>query len=286
MSTSFRGKVVWITGASSGIGRALAQAFGRAGARLILSARNTEALKAVARETGAETRIIPLDLNDLPALRAAAAKALAEFGDVDIMVHNAGVAVRCRAAELSLEVHERVLRTNYLGPVVLTQALLPSMRARGAGRFVVISSLAGKYGGPLLAAYAGSKHALHGYFDTLRGEECEAGIAVTIVVPGFIRTDITAHALTGTGEPFGRVLPVYHDAMTADDCATRILRAVARDRREVLVGGLETWTVYLHRLSPRLATLVVWGHPVRWKNRLLAPWWALRRRRGDSRIGS
>jgi short-subunit dehydrogenase len=286
MTTPFRDKTVWITGASSGIGRALAKVFGRAGARLILSARNVDALKAVARETGAETRILALDLNDLASLPAAAAAALREFGGVDIMVHNAGVAVRGRAAELSLEVHERVLRTNYLGPVVLTQALLPSMRARGGGRFVVVSSLAGKYGGPLLAGYAGSKHALHGFFDTLRGEEREAGIAVTIVIPGLIRTDITAHALTGTGEPFGQVLPVYHDAMTADDCAARILRAVARDRREVLVGGLETWTVYLQRLSPRLAALVVWGHPVRWKNRLLAPWRALRRRLGGARAGS
>lgn len=279
---SFRGKIVWITGASSGIGRALAREFGQAGARLILSARNAEALETVGRETGAETRIIPLDLNDVASLPVAVARALREFGGVDIMVHNAGVAVRGRAADLSLEVHERILRTNYLGPVVLTQALLPSMRARGGGRFVVVSSLAGKYGGPLLAAYAGSKHALQGYFDTLRGEEREAGIAVTIVIPGFVRTDITAHALTGTGEPFGRVLPLYHDAMTADECAARILRAVGRDRREVLVGGIETWTVYLQRLSPRLAALVVWGHPVRWRNRLLAPWRALSRRRPES----
>ena len=278
MTADFRGKVVWITGASSGIGRALAQAFGRAGARLILSARSAEALEAVARETGAESRVIPLDLTNLAELPGATARALAAFGGVDIMVHNAGVAVRDRAADVSLEVHEQVLRTNYLGPVVLTQALLPSMRARGGGRFVVVSSLSGKYGGPLLAAYAGSKHALHGYFDTLRGEEREHGIAVTIVIPGFVRTEITAHALTGTGERFGRVLPLYREAMTAEECAARILRAVARDRREVLVGGLEVWTVYLHRLSPRLAALVVWGHPVRLRNRLLAPWRELRRR--------
>jgi short-subunit dehydrogenase len=152
------------------------------------------------------------------------------------------------------------------------------MRARGGGRFVVISSLSGKYGGPLLAAYAASKHALHGYFDTLRGEERDRGIAVTIVIPGFIRTEITAHALTGTGERFGRVLPLYHEAMTAEECADRILRAVARDRREVLVGGPELWTVHLHRLSPWLAALVVWGHPVRLRNRLLAPWRELRPR--------
>lgn len=277
MNRPFRGKVVWITGASSGIGRGLALAFGRAGARLILSARDAGALEEVARETGAEASVLPLDLTNLAELPRVAARAVEAFGGVDIMVHNAGVAVRDRAANLSLEVHERVLRTNYLGPVVLTQALLPSMIARGGGRFVVISSLSGKYGGPMLAAYAGSKHALHGYFDTLRGEEREHGIGVTIVIPGFVRTEITAHALTGSGARFGRVLPIYREAMPAQECAARILDAVARGRREVLVGGPEVWTVYLQRLSPALAARVIWGHPVKLRNRLLTRWRQRRR---------
>ena len=268
---SFRGKVVWITGASSGIGRALALAFGRAGARLILSARTREALEAVAWASEApETRVLPLDLTNLAELPAAAARALEAFGGVDIMVHNAGVAVRDRAANISLQVHERVLRTNYLGPVVLTQALLPSMIARGGGRFVVISSLSGKYGGPMLAAYAASKHALHGFFDTLRGEEREHGIAVTIIIPGFVRTEITAHALTGSGERFGRVLPIYREAMAPEECAARILRAVARGKREALVGGAEMATVYLQRWFPGVAARIIWGHPIRLRNRLLA----------------
>lgn len=266
----FRGKVVWITGASSGIGRALALAFGRAGARLILSARNAEALEEVAKASGAEATVLPLDLTDLAGLPGVAARAEAAFGGVDVMVHNAAVAVRARAADIGLEVHERVLRTNYLGPVLLTQALLPGMIARGGGRFVVISGLSGKYASPLLAAYAASKHALHGFFDTLRGEEREHGIAVTIVIPGFIRTEITAHALTGSGERFGRVLPIYREAMAPEKCASRILAAVARDRKEVLVGGPEVWTAWLHRLSPALAARLVWGHPVKLRNRLLA----------------
>ena len=267
----FRGKVVWITGASSGIGHALALAFGRAGARLILSARRREALEDVARMSGApETHILPLDLTNLAELPAMAARALEWFGTVDVMVHNAGVAVRDRAANISLEVHERVLRTNYLGPVVLTQALLPSMVARGSGQFVVISSLSGKYGGPMLSAYAASKHALHAFFDTLRGEEREHGIVVTMIIPGFIRTEITAHALTGSGRPFGRVLPMYREAMTAEECAARILRGVAREKQEVLVGGIEMATIYLQRWFPAIASRVIWGHPVRLRNRLLA----------------
>jgi short-subunit dehydrogenase len=267
---SFTGKVVWITGASSGIGRSLALAFAAAGARLILSARRLEALAEVRGACGtAEVRLVPFDLADLDGLPARAAEALACFGAVDIMVHNAGLAARDRVTNTARDVHERILRTNYLGPALLTQALLPSMLERGGGHFVVISSLSGKYGGPLLAAYAASKHALHGFFESLRAEEHDRGIVVTFIVPGFIRTDITAHALTGSGGSFGRVLPIYRHAMDPDECARRILRAVARRRQEVLVGGAEIWTVYLKRWFPRALAVVVRSHPVRLRNRLL-----------------
>lgn len=267
---SIAGKVVWITGASSGIGRALALAFAAAGARLILSARRPEALADVQRACGtAEIRLVPFDLADLDLVPARAAEGLACYGGVDIMVHNAGLAVRDRVTNTTREVHERILRTNYLGPVLLTHGLLPSMLARGGGHFVVISSLSGKYGGPLLAAYAASKHALHGFFESLRAEEHDQGIVVTFIVPGFIRTEITAHALTGSGDSFGRVLPIYSHAMDPEKCARRILRAVARRRQEVLVGGVEVWTVYLKRWFPRALAVVVRSHPVRLRNRLL-----------------
>lgn len=268
---AFQGKVVWITGASSGIGRALALGFAGAGARLILSARRLEALEEVrlACPASADILVLPLDLVDLASLPAQATAVLERFGAVDIMVHNAGVAVRDRAVNTSLEVHERVLRTNYLGPVTLTGALLPSMLARGAGQFVIVSSLSGKYGGPQLSAYAAAKHALHGYFESLRAEEHDRGIVVTFIVPGFIRTEITAHAFTGTGGRYGKVLPIYHRAMTPERCARRILRAVAGRRQEVLVGGIEVWTVYLKRWFPRALAVVVRSHPVRLRNRLL-----------------
>jgi dehydrogenase/reductase SDR family member 7B len=267
---TFAGKVVWITGASSGIGRSLALAFAASGARLILSARRREALEEVQRACApAEVRLVPFDLVDLDSVPARAAEALACFGVIDIMVHNAGLATRDRVANTSREVHERVLRTNYLGPALLTQALLPSMLARGGGHFVVISSLSGKYGGPLLSAYAASKHALHGFFESLLAEEHGRGIAVTIIVPGFIKTEITAHALTGSGASFGRVLPLYRHAMGPDECARRILRAVARRRQEVLVGGSEVWTAHLKRWFPRALAALVRSHPIKLRNRLL-----------------
>jgi short-subunit dehydrogenase len=266
----FAGKVVWITGASSGIGRSLALAFAAAGARLILSARRREALEEVQRACSpAEVRLVPFDLADLDTIPDRAAEALGCFGVIDIMVHNAGLAARDRVTNTSRAVHEQVLRTNYLGPALLTQALLPSMLQRGGGHFVVISSLSGKYGGPLLSAYAASKHALHGFFESLLAEEHDHGIAITFVVPGFIRTDITAHALTGSGSSFGRVLPIFGQAMEPDECARRILRGVARRRPEVLVGGSEVWTVSINRWFPRALAVLVRSHPIKLRNRLL-----------------
>jgi dehydrogenase/reductase SDR family member 7B len=267
----FAGRVVWITGASAGIGRSLAIAFAAAGARLVLSGRREEALLEVQRACGtAEVRLVPFDMADLDGVPARAAEGLACFGGVDVMVHNAGLAARGRVVDTTRDVHERILRTNYEGPALLTRELLPSMFERGGGHFVVISSLSGKYGGPLLAAYAASKHALHGFFEALRAEEHERGIVVTFVVPGFVKTDITAHALTGSGASFGRVLPIYRNAMGPDECAERILRAVAHRRQEVLVGGPEVWTVYLKRWFPSALALLVRSHPVRLRNRLLA----------------
>jgi len=271
----FAGKVVWITGASSGIGRALALAFAATGARLILSSRREPALAEVRAACGAaDVRVVPFDLADLDAIPARAAQGLECFGGIDIMVHNAGLAARARVTDTSREVHETILRTNYLGPTLLTQALLPSMLARGSGHFVVIGSLSGIYGGPQLSAYAASKHALHGFFESLRAEEHDRGIAVTFIVPGFIKTDITAHALTGSGGSYGRVMPIFDKAMRPEACARRILRAVARRKQEVLVGGVEVWSVYLKRFFPRLMGLVVRSHPVRLRNALFGwiPW--------------
>lgn len=265
----FTGKVVWITGASSGIGRSLALAYAAAGARLILSGRRTDALAAVARDCGdATVHVIPFDLADLDCIPVKVTEALACHGHIDIMVHNAGLAARDRVVSTSREVHERILHSNYLGPALLTQALLPAMIERGGGQFVVVSSVLGAFGGPLLAAYSASKHALHGFFESLRAEEHDRGIVVTLVVPGFIKTDITAHALTGSGACFGRVLSIYHNAMTADECARQILPAVARHRQEVVIGGIDTWMLHLKRWFPRLHAVVIRSHPVRVRNRM------------------
>jgi short-subunit dehydrogenase len=262
---TFAGKVVWITGASSGIGKSLALAFHEAGARLILSARRRAVLDEVAGDCGTvpEVRVLAMDLSVVEELPDRVATALEFFGHVDIMVHNAGVALRDRALDTSLEVDRRVMATNYLGPVAITKALLPSMIQRGSGQLVVVGSLSGKYGGPLLSSYAASKHALHGFFDSLRAEVHADNIRITFVIPGFIRTPIAVHALTGDGSTFGRTLDVHERGMDPDECAARILRAVERGKREALVGGPEVYSVYMSRFFPTAFTKLIRNHPVK-----------------------
>ena len=267
----FEGKVVGITGASSGIGRALAFAFDRAGARLILSARDARSLEPVraACRASDQVHLLPFDLAALDTIPQIAERALGLWGHVDYMVHNAGVALRDRMVDTPLRLDQQIMATNYFGPVALTKALLPSMLQRRSGCFVVVSSISGKYGVPQLSAYSASKHALHGCFECLRAEVHDHNIQVTIVIPGFVRTPIVQHALTGKGVPYGKTLPAYERGMDPDVCAARILRAVARHKEAALIGGYELSSLYLKRFFPSLLSVLVRNHPVRLRNQLV-----------------
>ena len=262
---SLRGKVVWITGASSGIGRSLALLAHQAGAVVILSSRSVNQLQTVAAECrdGAEVHVMPLDLTDAAALPRAVEKALAITGRVDWVIHNAGVAARDLAVDLAIDIDRQVMETNYFGPVALTKAILPSMIRRRSGTIVVVSSVTGKYGVPRMSAYAASKHALHGFFDSLRCEVRNHNIQVTLALPGFINTPITVNALTGNGRRFGKRMLVHLQGMEPDECARRILEGVAARKEEFLVGGVEILTVWLLRISRRLVASLIRSHPFR-----------------------
>ena len=197
----FRDRVVWITGASSGIGEALSVAFSREGAQLILSARRAEELERVRQSCDAPDRhrIEPLDLMDANAI----ARVAASVGPVNVLIHSGGVSQRSLAMQTDLAVERAIMDLNFFGTVALTKAVLPSMIARKSGHIVPISSVVGYVGTPLRSAYAASKHALHGYFDSLRAEVAKDGIAITIVCPGYIRTDVSRNAMTGDGSAFG-----------------------------------------------------------------------------------
>jgi short-subunit dehydrogenase len=248
------GKTVWITGASSGIGEALACELAARGARLILSARRRDELERVraACARPGDHLVVPLDLADPPSLEAAARDVLDRLGAPDVVVHNGGVSQRARAEETALAVVRRILEVDFFGAVPLTLHLLPAMLARGSGRFVVVSSLVGKIGTPKRSAYSAAKHALHGWFDSLRAEVHDRGVGVTIVCPGFVRTPLPIHALTGDGAPQGTMDRAQQRGLDPAPVARRMARAIERERDELLIAGKERLAVHLARFFPGL----------------------------------
>jgi dehydrogenase/reductase SDR family protein 7B len=249
----YRGKTVWITGASSGIGEALAYALGERGARLVLSGRRSERLAQVAKATGArETHVVPLDLAQLSSLPAIAERVLSEVGNVDIMIHNAGVGQRSLILETDFAVDRRMMETNFLGPVALTKALLPSMLRQKRGQFVVLSSVLGVMSAQRRSGYCASKHALHGYFNGLRAELSRDGISVLMVCPGRVHTEFSEHAFEGDGSRHGVTDASSQKGLSAGEVAHRTLRALERGEDEVLVAKWESLAVYLNRWAPSL----------------------------------
>lgn len=251
---SVQGRVVWITGASSGIGEALAKAFAARGARLVLSARRQAELERVrAACGGAEIVLLPMDVAALAEVPEKAREAVAAFGRIDLLVNNAGISQRSLAKDTALEVDQRIMQVNFFGSVAVTKALLPHLLERGDGRIVVVTSVVGKLGTPLRSTYAASKHALHGFFDSLRAELAGTGIGVTLVMPGFIRTAVSQNALTGDGTPQGSMDAMLAAGLDPDICAARILDAVTAGRDEVYVGGRrEAAALALKRFFPGL----------------------------------
>lgn len=251
----FAGKTVWITGASSGIGEALAVAWSREGARLVLSARNAAELERVRRacDDPERHRVVPLDLTDTDAINTAAQR----VGAVDVLVHSGGVSQRSFAAETDLATDRAIMELNYFGTIALTKAVLPSMLARKSGHIVPISSVIGYVGIPTRSAYSASKHALHGFFEALRAETAKDGIRITMVVPGYVRTKVSENALRGDGSRHGKLDDTHAKAMLPERAAEKIVDAVARNRAEVRVGGKEIWAVLLRRFLPGLTRRVL-----------------------------
>jgi short-subunit dehydrogenase len=248
MNNDFADKVIWITGASSGIGEAAR------GARLILSSRRADELERVRKASAHpdRVRVLPLDLINISALGAKTVEAIAMFGQIDVLVHNGGVSQRGLVIETSMEVQRKVMEIDYFSYVALTQEVLPHFVQRKAGQFVVVSSVMGKIGTPLRSAYAAAKHALHGYFDCLRAEVSPMGIGVTILTPGYVRTNISQHVVTKDGSPMGKASVNVDKGLAADKAAAQIVRAIRRRRYEVYIGkmGPERMALWMNRWFP------------------------------------
>ncbi|MCB0062510.1 MAG: SDR family oxidoreductase [Caldilineaceae bacterium] len=253
-----QGKAAWVTGASSGIGEALAKALSEAGARLVLSARRVEELERVQAACINTDRhmILPFDLQRFDAATLTEA-VLAQMGQIDLLIHCGGVSQRGTAMETTVDIDRRIMEINYFSTVALTKAVLPAMAARQAGQIVVISSLSGKISTPRRSAYAASKHALHGFFESLRTEVAGDNIHISLICPGYVKTNLSFHALTGDGAAHGQLDPTQAKGMTPAALATRIVQAIEREEDEVLVGGTEVLGVYLNRFVPGLYKWII-----------------------------
>ena len=250
---SAKRRTVWISGASSGIGKAVAHACHQRGDRLILSARRSERLNALRDELGAEDAlIVPFDLANTDGLSKQVETTWKAVGGVDVVIHSGGISQRSLIIDTAETVDRTMMEVNYFGTLSFTRALLPRMIAAGGGHFAVVTSVMGLFSAPLRSGYAGAKHALHGWFEALRAEHHDDGIKVTMVSPGYVRTAISLNALTGDGTPQGTMDNATDNGISPERCAHVILRGIDRNRALVTPGKKEVLGYWLARFAPNL----------------------------------
>lgn len=249
---SFAAKVVWITGASSGIGEALALALLEQGAEVILSGRRVEALQALAERAPQRALVLPFESTDYERLPALVEQAWAWRGRIDLLVNNAGVSQRSLALDTGLAVYRQLMEVDYLAPVALTQALLPRLVEQRGGQLAVVSSVAGKVGAPLRTGYCGAKHAVVGYFEALRAEvEAAYGIGVSVILPGSVRTAIALNSLEGNGTQRGRSDTNIDNGIDPAAAAQTILAGLAARQHDIVVAeGMEKLALQLRQADP------------------------------------
>jgi short-subunit dehydrogenase len=258
---NIHGKITWITGASSGIGEALAKEFFRQGATIILSARSVDKLSRLkitfdSHEPG-RCYVVPFDITSKEEIEKAAEQVKQIVNRVDILVNNAGVSQRSLALDTDICVDRALFELNFFGAVGITKSILPWMIERGGGHIVVVSSMAGKFGFRLRSSYSASKHALQGFFETLRAEVYDKNVRVTLICPGRIRTDISVNSLTGDGKNYGKMDAGQEHGVSAERCAKKIVRSVKCNRKEVFIGNKEVLLLTIKRICPYLYYRIV-----------------------------
>ncbi len=252
---NFKNKTIWITGASSGIGEALALEISKEKANLILSGRNENALEWVSemcKSNGSNAQIVPFDLGDEQSVKKAAENVLAKHERIDCLYHFGGISQRSFVNETPLGVDRKIFEVNFFGTVALTKAVLPAMIKNGGGQIAVTSSIVGKFGFPYRSAYSASKHALHGFFESLRAENVNNKIQVSVIIPGRIKTNISINAIDKEGKAHAKMDEGQETGMAADVTAKIIIRKLKRQKKEILVGGKEIIMVHIRRFLPRL----------------------------------
>jgi short-subunit dehydrogenase len=248
-------KIIWITGASSGIGEALVHECTKHQTKLILSARREEELKRVAKQANlkeGDYLILPFDLADTSKANEYVQQIIQKFGTIDILINNGGQSQRSESIDTTNETERRLFEINYFSAVNLSKAVLPFMLKHKTGKIVVISSIAGKFGFYLRSSYSAAKHALHGYFESLRLEVEKKGVSVLIVCPGKIKTNVSVNAISTDGKAHNQMDESHQQAMSAETCAQQIIQAIINDKEEILVGGKELLAVKIKRFFPKL----------------------------------
>jgi dehydrogenase/reductase SDR family protein 7 len=254
----FEKQVVWITGASSGIGEALAKALAAQGARLVLSARRETELERVKSDctqrglAADDVLVLPLDVTDWNAMPAALQRVLDRFGCVDMLINNAGISQRSRCVDTEMSVYQRIFEVDVLGQIALTKVVLPKMYEQESGHIAIMASVAGKIGVGTRTGYCAATHAVMGFFDALRAEAVHHGVRVTTITPGFIRTNVSVNALNADGSTFGKMDSDIANGMDVDKCAQAILDGFRKGVPEIAVGdGPEMKALWIKRLFPK-----------------------------------
>ncbi len=251
----YQDKVIWITGASSGIGEYLVYELSRFGASIILSSRRPEELHRVAKSSGLSEnnyKILPLDLANHSSIPDVVEQAMAWKGRIDILINNGGVSQRALAQNTTLDVEKKLFNINYFGTIEVTRHVIPHMIKNGGGHINVVSSVLGKIGVSGRSSYCGSKHALHGYLDVLRSEVYEHGVHISVVCPGYIKTNVSKNALSADGNPHDKMDHSQMKGMSAEKFAKKMVRKLRTKRNEYYIGGPEVFAVYLMRWVPWL----------------------------------
>ncbi len=258
-------KVVWITGASSGIGEALAYLYNKNNCKIIISARNIEALEKVKGncKIPENCAILPLDISKFDELTEKMTKAITIFGPIDILINNAGISQRSLIIDTDFEVYQKLMEVNYLGTVALTKLVLPHFIANQKGQFVTVTSLMGKFASPYRSGYCAVKHALHGFFDALRMEHEKDGIKVTLICPGFVQTNVAKNALTADGTKQNTDDEATKNGLPVLIFSQKMKSAIAKEKFEVYIGKKEIFGVYVKRFFPKLLHRLVLRSAVR-----------------------
>ena len=252
---NFGGKVIWITGASSGIGKAVAIEISKDKAHLILSGRNEQALREVAEaceKNGSTTETFAFDLGDEASINNVVQTVLSKTVKIDALYQFGGISQRSFASETPLFVDRKIFEVNYFGTITLTKAVLPKMIKNGGGHIAVTSSIVGKFGFPYRSSYSASKHALHGFFESLQAENASNNIRVSVIIPGRIKTNISVNAIDKDGKTHSKMDDGQDKGMSAEKSAKIICKKLKKEKKEILVGGNEVLMVYIRRFLPAL----------------------------------